>query len=307
MSHIQDLTRLDATYHERNQLAIALALMALPNHGIRSSELAGYGFDPATGRGVVYVTLPSGVQVSWHMSDSITRDWQQNGCTCLPLFSGKWDGTFVGREEGWPARHIQKRTVADGSVLSRVYESFAVSVSAGLDGKSYMSGFGVGVASEPKEDIFRADPPNATHYRICSGGNRRFYRKVDGTWLYYHQDDQFWHPTDLSEDYLGAHVIPISLGAVFVEGTTSKKVAEGIGRVMLGIAAHGAGLSVEYDTIMGVSWLVDICGRNTEYFVGGDQEVYWRNDDAWEPAAASSGWVQKSGVMTGFGSIARPK
>lgn len=293
MSEIKSLQdRLDAVYHERNQLAIALARLVLIHDDLKFSDLAGYGFDPATGRAVVYVTLPSGAQVSWHMSDRITRDWQVNGCTSLPTFSGKWDGTFVGREENWPVNHIRAKP--------RPNPLYAIKVGIDIMGKACASGIGAAIAANAAANTTKSrsvdcDPLGATHYRACTGGNRRFYRKVDGTWLYFHKHDESWHPTDLSAAYLEDHIQEIKTPHVVLGASTTVN-ATGVSETNLGQALN--------DTILGVSWLVDISGRNTNYFVGGNQEVFWHNGDCWEPAAASAGWVGKSGKIIGLGSIA---
>jgi len=297
MSEIKSLQdRLDAVYHERNQLAIALARLVLVHDDLKFSDLAGYGFDPATGRAVVYVTLPSGAQVSWHMSDRITRDWQVNGCTSLPTFSGDWDGTFIGREENWPTNHIRAKP--------RPNPLYAIKVAVDVMGRVYAKGLSATIPDDAATNTTKSysvdcGPVGATHYRACTGGNRRFYRKVDGTWLYFHKHDESWHPTDLSAAYLEDHIQEIKTPAIVFE----TKLADDLGQTL---KDTNLGQTLK-DTILGVSWLVDISGRNTEYFVGGNQEVFWRNGDCWEPAAASAGWIQKSGVLAGLGSITRPK
>ena len=81
-------------YTQRNELAIAFTKAALA-----AGWRAGRGIDPQGDGGwqhVVYVDLPDGRQVSWHMSPD-----------CVPLldglpeYPGKWDGKFTGRWPGW--------------------------------------------------------------------------------------------------------------------------------------------------------------------------------------------------------------
>ena len=172
--------KINAVYRERNELAIALARLTL----LRQGELgrgkgswAGYGFDDKTGRAVVYVQLPSGHQISWHMDDDTSAMFASTfGVNPLPEFDGQWDGTFIGHEENWAVRHIYSPDVcATGET-----------------------------PAEPEIE----HPMGATHYRTCSGGKRRYYKQspADGEWQYYHADGAMWHPTDLSADYLESHI-----------------------------------------------------------------------------------------------------
>ena len=86
--------QLDNVYSERNELAVAFAKAALA-----AGWKAGKGADPnATPDwgNVVYVDLPSGYQVSWHIAPrdvALLND--------LPVYEGEWDGTFLGRVPGW--------------------------------------------------------------------------------------------------------------------------------------------------------------------------------------------------------------
>lgn len=175
--------KLDAVYFERNQLAIALARMVLirqSDEELGKAPAAGYGFDPMTGRAVVYVTLPMGDQVSWHMDDKTTEYLKGWGPKPLPRFEGEWDGTFKAREMGWPNLYVrtQKPFCEQAMVATR----------------------------------FSDKPEGATHYRVCAGGKDRYYRQhpTDGEWLYYHANDSLWHPTDLSDDYLESHIFRIA-------------------------------------------------------------------------------------------------
>ncbi len=88
-------------YSQRNELAIAFAKMA-----ILAGFNAGRGFDSDESkqwddewRHVVYVDLPDGRQVSWHVSPDCVPLLEG-----LPQYDGKWDGSFVAREFGWSAK-----------------------------------------------------------------------------------------------------------------------------------------------------------------------------------------------------------
>lgn len=172
--------KINAVYAERNELAIALARLTL----VRQIELkqgkgnwAGYGFDPNNGRAVVYVQLPSGHQISWHMNDEITEKFSNPDAEKpLPVFEGEWDGTFIGREENWAVRHVYSPR-----------DAYAYDESP----------------AEPEIH----HPEGATHYRICTAGKRRYYHQDPVTgWHFYHADSGIWYPTDLSADYLESHI-----------------------------------------------------------------------------------------------------
>ncbi|KGP00334.1 hypothetical protein JT27_18590 [Alcaligenes faecalis] len=87
---------IDRVYSERNELAVALAHTALA-----AGWRAGRGVDPKGTDGwgtVVYVDLPNGTQVSWHMAPA-----DANLAKRLPPYDKEWDGTFLGRTPGWSA------------------------------------------------------------------------------------------------------------------------------------------------------------------------------------------------------------
>lgn len=245
--------RLNGVYYERNQLAIALARLTLMHSDYAGTPesvddpKAGYGFDEKTGRAVVYVTLPMGHQVSWHMDDKTTERFRRMGTKPLPRFQGEWDGTFLGREHNWPTKYVRKEksfceqarerfknagpmpvggfppapdphkpgvitlpftlpesrvTIqADGWGINSVG---TITIKAtGEDGQYTFAGIGAG---------FHVDsaPQGATHYRICTNGNRRHYKKQGGVWQYWHAKDNLWHPTDLDDSYLESHVISLA-------------------------------------------------------------------------------------------------
>lgn len=85
---------LDAVYVQRNELAVAFVKAALA-----AGWNAGRGTDPQADHewsNVVYVDLPDGRQVSWHIAPH-----QAHLLDGLPFYKGEWDRTFVGRSPGW--------------------------------------------------------------------------------------------------------------------------------------------------------------------------------------------------------------
>jgi len=96
---IPDLeARLNNAYSQRNALAIAFAKAALA-----AGWKAGRGYDNNPEKGwdpewlhVVYVDLPNGQQVSWHMGPDDVKFLDQ-----LPQYDGEWDGTAIGRDTSW--------------------------------------------------------------------------------------------------------------------------------------------------------------------------------------------------------------
>jgi hypothetical protein len=105
---------IDEVYKERNQLAIALAKMALElglktGHGIDESQ------EPnSKWKHVVYIQFPNGKQVSWHMSPN-----EVELLNMLPEFDGKWDETFLGREPEW-IKKVFSRSKQKGLIISKV-------------------------------------------------------------------------------------------------------------------------------------------------------------------------------------------
>ena len=78
--------RVDTAYHQRNNATVALVRMAL-----LLGWPAGRGLDDKTGRHVVYLDLPNGEQVSYHMAPADVP--LLDG---LPEYAGKWDRKFTG-------------------------------------------------------------------------------------------------------------------------------------------------------------------------------------------------------------------
>ncbi len=85
----------DLVYRERAALASAFARLALAS-GWKAGFNPGLGWPYPSEWGVLYVDLPTGEQVSWHIAD---RDvGLMEG---LPTYAGKWDGKFTGRDSEW--------------------------------------------------------------------------------------------------------------------------------------------------------------------------------------------------------------
>lgn len=87
---------IERAYTQRNVLAIAFVKMAL-----KLGWTAGRGIDGKTEsdmewRHVVYVDLPCGEQVSFHMAPS-----EVELLDGLPCYRGEWNGTFVGTSPSW--------------------------------------------------------------------------------------------------------------------------------------------------------------------------------------------------------------
>ena len=78
--------RVNSAYTQRNNAAVALVRMAL-----LLGWPAGRGLDDTTGQHVVYLDLPNGEQVSYHMAPADVP--LLDG---LPEYTGKWDGKFTG-------------------------------------------------------------------------------------------------------------------------------------------------------------------------------------------------------------------
>ena len=92
------MTDINDVYRQRNNLAIAFCKAALA-----AGWPAGRGVDDTKEpddewRHVVYVDLPSGDQVSWHMAPCAVHLLEG-----LPEYKGKWEGTFTARHKNWPA------------------------------------------------------------------------------------------------------------------------------------------------------------------------------------------------------------
>lgn len=100
----QMMDSLNRAYAERNRLAIGMALAVLEAGG-----KAGFALDPSwQEKGweiewatVVYIELPSGLQLSYHMSPEQAAQAQ----AVLPKYYGEWDGLYTGRSADWPEHY----------------------------------------------------------------------------------------------------------------------------------------------------------------------------------------------------------
>lgn len=94
----EEQSKLDYAYQQRNRLAVGLARMALLAGLPAGRGIDGKEENEMEWRHVVYVDLPNGEQLSWHMAphDVYLLDG-------LPCYRGKWDGKFTGHEKDWPS------------------------------------------------------------------------------------------------------------------------------------------------------------------------------------------------------------
>lgn len=95
--------RMERAYNERNALAIAFtraACMLGWNAGVGIDETKLEWDD--NWRYVLYVDLPNGKQVSWHLNPT-AADVLVNNVNDLSLYTGKWSGDFHGRDPKWCA------------------------------------------------------------------------------------------------------------------------------------------------------------------------------------------------------------
>lgn len=83
-------------YEQRNTLAVGLVKMALLLGWPAGRGVDGRTEQPLEWRQVVYVQLPNGEQVSWHIAPA-----DQHLLIDLPEFTGAWDGKFTGTECSW--------------------------------------------------------------------------------------------------------------------------------------------------------------------------------------------------------------
>lgn len=94
----EEQSKLDYAYQQRNRLAVGLARMALLAGLPAGRGIDGKEENEMEWRHVVYVDLPNGEQLSWHMAphDVYLLDG-------LPCYRGKWDGKFTGHDKDWPS------------------------------------------------------------------------------------------------------------------------------------------------------------------------------------------------------------
>lgn len=118
--------RVNDAYAQRNALAVAFVKMAL-----RMGWSAGRGIDgreenDMDWRHVVYVDLPNGSQVSWHMAPD-----QVKLLDGLPEYGGVWNGEWTAKDVDWvklldvqaepeeDAYDLAERLLGEGFALNR--------------------------------------------------------------------------------------------------------------------------------------------------------------------------------------------
>lgn len=104
---------IDEIYSQRNALAIGFAKAAILagwNAGVgidRDCEKKGWDKEWEV---VLYVDLPNGTQLSWHIAPS-----EQHLLDGLPKYNGEWDGTYVGKTTNW----VKEISLSTPAVLAR--------------------------------------------------------------------------------------------------------------------------------------------------------------------------------------------
>jgi len=88
---------MNRAYAQRNTMAVALVKMALLLGWPAGRGIDGRQDHPVEWRQVVYVQLPGGEQVSYHIAPS-----EQHLLADLPEFTGEWDGNYTGTDADWP-------------------------------------------------------------------------------------------------------------------------------------------------------------------------------------------------------------
>lgn len=97
-AYIED--SMNRAYAQRNTMAVALVKMALLLGWPAGRGIDGREGHPVEWRHVVYVQLPGGEQVSYHIAPS-----EQHLLADLPEFAGEWDGNYTGTDADWP-KHV---------------------------------------------------------------------------------------------------------------------------------------------------------------------------------------------------------
>lgn len=88
--------RTQNAYSQRNALAVAFVKMALLQGWPAGRGIDGREENDMEWRHVVYVDLPSGDQVSWHMSPDDVK--LLDG---LPCYRGEWNGQWTAKDVDW--------------------------------------------------------------------------------------------------------------------------------------------------------------------------------------------------------------
>lgn len=88
--------KLNNAYSQRNALAVAFVKMALLLGWPAGRGIDGREENDMEWRHVVYVDLPNGDQVSWHMSPD-----DVNLLDGLPCYRGEWNGQWTAKAVDW--------------------------------------------------------------------------------------------------------------------------------------------------------------------------------------------------------------
>lgn len=88
--------KLNNAYSQRNALAVAFVKMALLLGWPAGRGIDGCEENDMEWRHVVYVDLPNGDQVSWHMSPD-----DVNLLDGLPCYRGEWNGQWTAKQVDW--------------------------------------------------------------------------------------------------------------------------------------------------------------------------------------------------------------
>lgn len=91
-----DQDKLNGAYSQRNSLAVAFVKMALLQGWPAGRGVDGREENDMEWRHVVYVDLPNGAQVSWHMAPNDVK--LLDG---LPCYRGEWNGQWTAKEVDW--------------------------------------------------------------------------------------------------------------------------------------------------------------------------------------------------------------
>jgi hypothetical protein len=114
--------RTQSAYSQRNALAVAFVKMALLQGWPAGRGIDGREENDMEWRHVVYVDLPNGEQVSWHMAPSDVK--LLDG---LPCYRGEWNGQWTAKEVDWIKLLDVKAEPVEGlhEFASRVLSGFA--------------------------------------------------------------------------------------------------------------------------------------------------------------------------------------
>lgn len=199
--------RLERAYNERNALAIAFTRAA-----VMLGWNAGVGIDETklewddNWRYVLYVDLPNGKQVSWHLNPT-AADVLVKDVNDLSLYTGKWSGDFHGRDPKWCAFEAPRMMIVERITLG-AHDEFVRERRSEAEVNDWMLGY---ARPEPKPYVgdTRLRYPTVETMIAKLSLYPRSYRVL----------------FDASEDMWGLHEIGITV----CEGTTS----DGPGSIMV--------------------------------------------------------------------------